>query len=93
MSNEKKMSENQTIERLLDEALAIFGDAMLYKVLEDGSIYFYTKEYAHKNKDIALHSPSPWNPCGQRCKASGAKEKHGDNLCESPVPRRQTDTD
>lgn len=42
---------------LLEEALALWGDSMKYKVLEDGSIYFYTEEYAQKNSDIALHSP------------------------------------
>jgi len=42
---------------MLDEALALWGDTMKYKVLEDGSIYFYTEEYAQKNSDIALHSP------------------------------------
>lgn len=44
---------------LLDEALALWGDTMKYKVLEDGSIYFYTEEYAQKNHDIALHCPQP----------------------------------
>lgn len=52
------MSEKRTTS-LLDEALALWGDTMKYKVLEDGSIYFYTEEYAQKNGDIALHSPQP----------------------------------
>lgn len=45
--------------KLLEEAIAVFGDSMKYKVLEDGSVYLYTEEYAHKNKDISLHSPAP----------------------------------
>lgn len=52
------MSEKRTTS-LLDEALALWGDSMKYKVLEDGSIYFYTEEYAQKNGDITLHSSQP----------------------------------
>lgn len=53
MKHQKKMT------KLLEEAIAVFGDSMKYKVLEDGSVYLYTEEYAHKNKDISLHSPAP----------------------------------
>jgi hypothetical protein len=43
--------------KLIEEALNLMGNTMRYKVLEDGSFYFYTEEYALKNQDTALHSP------------------------------------
>lgn len=47
----------KAMSKILDEAIALWGNSMKYKVLEDGSIYFYTEEYAQKNGDIALHCP------------------------------------
>ena len=86
------MSESKTT-KLLDEALAIFGGTMLYKVLEDGSIYLYTEEYAHKNKDIALHSPSPRGACSQGSSRFGDKKEHRDNLRQSSLHGEQTSKD
>ena len=43
--------------KTLEEAIALLGNSMKYKVLEDGSFYFYTEEYAQKHGDIALHCP------------------------------------
>lgn len=82
------MSE-KAMTSLLDEAIALWGDSMKYKVLEDGSIYFYTEEYAQKNSDIALHSPQSW---GERKANSGqAGDENGDSkvLPELSPPRTQ----
>jgi hypothetical protein len=46
--------------KIIEEALNLMGNTMRYKVLEDGSFYFYTEEYALKNQDTALHSPQSW---------------------------------
>lgn len=74
---------------LLEEALALWGDSMKYKVLEDGSIYFYTEEYAQKNSDIALHSSPPRSE-GQE-DSGRIKHENGDgkDLSELSPPRTQ----
>ena len=43
--------------KIIEDALNLMGNTMRYKVLEDGSFYFYTEEYALKNQDTALHCP------------------------------------
>jgi hypothetical protein len=44
---------------IIEQALKLMGNTMKYKILEDGSYYFYTEEYELKNQDTPLHSIEP----------------------------------
>lgn len=72
---------------MLDEAIALWRDSMKYKVLEDGSIYFYTEEYAQKNSDIALHSSSPRSEGQEDSGRIGHEDGDGKDLPELSPPR------
>lgn len=74
---------------MLDEAIALWGDSMKYKVLEDGSIYFYTEEYAQKNSDIALHSPQSRSTGQEDSGRIGHEDGDGKDLSELSPPRTQ----
>ena len=82
------MSE-KAMTSMLDEAIALWGDSMKYKVLEDGSIYFYTEEYAQKNSDIALHSSPPRSEGQEDSGRIGHENGDGKDLSELSPPRTQ----
>ena len=82
------MSE-KAMTSMLDEAIALWGDSMKYKVLEDGSIYFYTEEYAQKNSGIALHSSPPRSEGQEDSGRIEHEDGDGEDLSELSPSRTQ----
>jgi len=75
--------------QIIEEALNLMGNTMRYKVLEDGSFYFYTEEYALKNKDIALHCPESREDVQGNCYGSGYETRACKDVLNRPKQEQE----